>query len=251
MTRLILENISVEFPLYQQRAHSLKHALVRAAVGSSIGKAAGSNQLVVKALQTINLDLREGDRLALVGPNGSGKSTLLRVMAGIYHPTQGTLQCLGRRMPLFDIHSGFDDEATGFENIVLRGLMMGFTRAEMECRMEDIAAFSGLGDFLSLPVRTYSSGMMFRILFSISTSSSADIILMDEWIATGDKDFIASANKRLHDLVDESRILVFACHDFELLRKLCNRAILLERGTVKMAGSVDEVLESYVQAQTT
>jgi lipopolysaccharide transport system ATP-binding protein len=249
LTSLKLENIGVEFALYQPAGRSFKRALLRTVVGGSIGTAADSGQLVVRALREVDLDLSNGDKLALVGHNGAGKSTLLRVMAGIYHPTRGTVRSVGRRVPLFDIHSGFDDEATGYENILLRGLLLGFTRAEMEARVEEIAAFSGLGGFLDLPVRTYSNGMLLRLMFSISTSCQAEITLMDEWIATGDQDFIDKANHRLHDIVDRAHILVFASHNPELLRKVCNRAILLDSGKIAMSGSVDAVLDAYANRQ--
>lgn len=249
MTYLKLENISVEFALYQSSARSFKRALLRTAVGGGIGKAEDSGRLVVKALHGIDLDLREGDKLAIIGHNGAGKTTLLRVMAGIYFPTRGRVRSEGLRVPLFDIHSGFDDEATGYENIVLRGLLMGFKRVEIEKRVEEIANFSGLGDFLDLPVRTYSSGMLLRLLFSISTSSPADILLMDEWVATGDQAFIEKANQRLHEFVNRSHILVFASHNPELLRQVCNRAVLLEGGAIKLSGPVDEVLNAYSERQ--
>ena len=250
MTRLELENVSVEFDLYQLPALSLKRALMRTAVGGGLATAENSGRTVIRALREIDLDVRDGERLAIIGHNGAGKTTLLRVMAGIYAPTQGTVRHQGRCVPIFDLHSGFDDEATGYENIILRGLLMGFSRAEMEARTEEIAAFSGLGEFLNFPVRTYSSGMLLRLLFSISTSAPADILLMDEWIATGDQSFLSKANQRLHDLVQRSRILVFASHSPDLLRKVCNRALLLDKGTIRMAGSVDDVLEAYASERT-
>jgi len=245
VAHLRLQNISIEFPLYQSPARSLKRALLRATVGGYIGQASDSAPLVVKGLQNISLDLRAGDRLALVGHNGAGKTTLLRAMAGIYHPHVGTVLREGTTIPLFDIHVGFDDEATGYENILLRGLLLGYTRADIERRMNRIAEFSGLGDFLNLPVRTYSAGMMVRLLFSIATSGPADILLMDEWIAAGDQDFIDKANKRLHEYINEAQILVFASHSAELLRAICNRAVLLEAGRIIREGPVEEILGAY------
>lgn len=245
MAYLRLRNISVEFPLYQSPARSLKRALLRATVGGSIVRAGDSDRLVVKGLRNISLDLREGDRLALVGHNGAGKTTLLRTMAGIYHPHEGEVLRQGTPIPLFDIHAGFDDEATGYENILLRGLLLGYTRADIERRMSSIAEFSGLGDFLDLPVRTYSAGMMVRLLFSIATSGPADILLMDEWIAAGDQDFIDKANKRLQEYINEAQILVLASHNPELLRAICNRAVLLEAGSIIREGSVEEILGAY------
>lgn len=250
MTQLVLDNISVGFVLYQSHALSIKQTLLRTAIGGAIGGATHAGRVIVDALQAITIELREGDRLALLGHNGAGKSTLLRVMAGIHHPTRGAVRCVGRRVPLFDIHSGFDDEATGYENILLRGLLMGFSRAEMERKIDDIATFSGLGRFLDFPVRTYSSGMLLRLLFSISTSGDADILLMDEWIATGDREFLDRANRRLHELIDRSKILVFASHDTDLLRKICNRAVLLEGGQLVLDGALDTVIERHLKHQS-
>ena len=245
MAYVSLEDVSVQFPLYQAPARSFKRALLAATVGGSIGRTRRNDCLVVKGLADVSLHVREGDRLALVGHNGAGKTTLLRTMAGIYHPDRGKVMTDGTLVTLFDIHAGFDDEATGYENMLLRGLLLGFTRATIEQRMSRIAEFSGLGDFLNLPVRTYSAGMMVRLLFSIATSGPVDILLMDEWIAAGDQDFIEKANKRLHEYINEAKILVFASHNPELLRAICNRAVLLEAGRIVRDGSVDEILGAY------
>lgn len=251
MVELRLKDVDVEFSLYQAPARSLKHLLIKSATAGRIGSSEQDGRINVRALNGITLELHEGDRLALIGGNGAGKTTLLRVMAGLYHPTRGSLRHQGRRTTLFDIASGFDDEATGFENILLRGLLLGLSRAEAKARMDEIAAFSGLGDFMHLPVRTYSSGMLFRLLFSIATSIHSDIVLMDEWIATGDKEFIEKSNQRLLNLIDNAKILVFASHNGELLRKLCNRAVLLDNGRIKMIGHIDDVLEVYAENKHT
>ena len=200
---------------------------------------------VVQALRDINLDLRSGDRLGLVGHNGAGKTTLLRVLAGIYHPTTGTVRCEGLRMPLTDIQVGQDDEATGYEMILMRGLLMGLKRSEIEAKVEEIAEFSELGNFLELPIRTYSSGMALRLFFSIATSMTADIILMDEWIAAGDEAFIKKASARLQMLVDRAHIIVIASHGRATLQRICTRGLLLEAGRIKRSGTLDEVLDAY------
>jgi len=199
----------------------------------------------VQALRDINLDLRSGDRLGLVGHNGAGKTTLLRVLAGIYHPTAGAIRCEGLRMPLTDIQVGQDDEATGYEMILMRGLLMGLKRSEIEEKVEEIAEFSELGKFLELPIRTYSSGMALRLFFSIATSITADIILMDEWIAAGDEAFIKKASARLQMLVDRAHIIVIASHSRATLQRICTRGLLLEAGRIKRSGTLDEALEAY------
>jgi lipopolysaccharide transport system ATP-binding protein len=247
MAELILSDVGVEFVVYQGKARSLKQLAFQKTVGGLIGHKE-SGKTTVRALESINLAVRDGDRIALLGHNGAGKTTLLRVAGGIYHPTSGTIHRAGRCIPLFEIGIGFDDEATGYENIVLRGLVMGLTRREITRNTDWIAEFSGLGEFLDLPVRTYSTGMLLRLMFSIATSIETDVILMDEWIATGDKDFIGKANTRLHEMVEKTSIMLLATHNLDLVRQLCNRVLVLSGGNVIADGGVDEVLPVYASA---
>ena len=223
-----LSNLSLELALDQEAP------CYKPRVGGRISSGPSASVTVVQALRNINLDLRPGDRLGLVGHNGAGKTTLLRVLAGIYHPTIGTIRCEGHRMPLTDIQVGQDDEATGYEMILMRGLLMGLKRSEIEAKVEEIAEFSELGDFLDLPIRTYSSGMALRLFFSIATSITADIILMDEWIAAGDEAFIKKANARLQVLVDQAHIIVIASHSRATLQRICTHGLLLEAGRIKL-----------------
>lgn len=243
MPHLTLEGIGIDFQIYQTSSRLLRGALFRSAVGGLIGMSSETGRVVVRALSEINLSITSGERVALLGRNGAGKTTLLRCMAGIYRPTAGRLDASGRRVPLFDISLGFDDDATGYENILLRGLLMGLTRTEIDRRLDDIASFSGLGDFLDLPVRTYSSGMALRLLFSLATSVDAEILLLDEWIAAGDREFLARADQRLRDLIDRSHILVFASHNLPLVESLCTRAVVLESGRMTFDGPVKEAID--------
>ncbi len=246
MVRLTLDNVGLDYPIYHSSSRSIrKHLAISSRVGGRISGGSSSSATVVQALRNISLDLRPGDRLGLVGHNGAGKTTLLRVLAGIYYPTSGTIWCEGHRMPLTDIQVGQDDEATGYEMILLRGLLMGLERSEIDGKIEEIAEFSELGDFLDLPIRTYSSGMVLRLFFSIATSITADIILMDEWIAAGDEAFIKKANARLQALVDQAHIIVIASHSRATLQKICTRGLLLEAGCIKASGGLDEVLDAY------
>jgi lipopolysaccharide transport system ATP-binding protein len=245
MAHIKLDKIDVDFTIYQAAARSWRRTLFRAAVGGLINTSEESGRIVVRALQGIDLDLQNGCRLALLGHNGAGKTTLLRALAGIYHPTAGSISAEGRRVPLFDIGLGFDEEATGIENIMLRGLLMGLKRAEIEHKVKEIAEFSGLGEFIDLPVRTYSSGMTLRLMFAIATNIEAEILLMDEWIASGDQDFIEKANHRLNELIDRSHILVFASHNLELMQKLCNRGVVLDGGRLAFDGPIDDAIEHY------
>lgn len=240
-----LDHLSVEFPIYQHSARQLKKTLFRSAVGGFIRTSEERGHVVVRALQDINVEIGSGERVALLGHNGAGKTTLLRAIAGIYYPTSGTAAVSGRCIPLISIGLGLDEEASGYENILLRGLLMGLKRAEIERRVDDIAAFSELGDFLDLPIRTYSSGMILRLMFSIATCVDAEILLMDEWLATGDREFVAKANERLHNLIDRSHILVFASHNLELLQKLCNRGLVLAGGRIAFDGPIAEAVGRY------
>lgn len=242
---LRMSNVSVDFTLYQLAARSLKKSLIRGAVGGMIGRRADNGLAVVRSLDNIDLTLREGDRLALLGHNGAGKTTILRVMAGIYQPTGGTIESRGRAIPLFDIGLGIDDEATGLQNITLRGVMMGLSLKEIKEKTPEIVEFSGLGDYLHLPVRTYSSGMMLRLLFAIATSIRADILLLDEWLSAGDAEFERKADKRLESLIENASVLVFASHSMDRLRHMCNRAILLNAGKIVVSGPVDRVIDLY------
>jgi ABC-type polysaccharide/polyol phosphate transport system ATPase subunit len=245
VVRLTLENVGIDYPIYHSSSRSIrKHLGLSAFVGGRI-ESASSSVTVVQALRGISLDLRPGDRVGLVGPNGAGKTTLLRVLAGIYHPTVGRVTCIGHRMPLTDISVGHDDEATGYEMILMRGLMLGLKRAEIEAKVDEIAEFSELGDFLALPIRTYSSGMALRLFFSIATSIAADILLMDEWIAAGDETFMKKANARLQALVDRAQIIVMASHSRPTLQRICTRGVLLDGGRMKLEGSLDDVLRAY------
>ena len=199
--------------------------------GGKIGEDARHHSFV-KALDGLNFEFREGTRVGLVGHNGSGKTTLLRVLSGVYAPVSGELKMRGKVASLLDVSMGLDPDATGFENIYLRGIMDGLKPATIVSKTDDIADFTGLGDYLNLPVRTYSSGMMLRLAFAISTSIEADILIMDEWLSVGDAEFSAKAAARLDSLVSKASILVIATHDQTLVGNICNRRIHLEHGRI-------------------
>jgi lipopolysaccharide transport system ATP-binding protein len=230
MPRLCLDHATVHLPILGARAFSLKHTLLASATGGRIGREAGIT--VVEALNDICVDLRDGDRLGISGHNGAGKTTLLRVLSGAYPPTSGVRTCEGRVATLIDPTLGIEPEATGYENIMLRGLVMRIGRKRIRQLRDEIAAFSELGDFLSMPVRTYSSGMRMRLAFAITTSVPADILLMDEWLSVGDADFRPKAEARMRELVSKSGILVIATHSKELIARECTRAITLKQGSV-------------------
>ena len=243
MKLIELNDVHVEFPIYDARTRSLKHRVLGLGAGR-IG-ASARRHVVVQALRGISLTLASGDRLGLVGRNGAGKSTLLRVMSGIYEPVAGTVSVSGRIASLTNLTMGMDMEGTGYENIVIRGLMLGLTRRQALERVEDIESLTELGDYLNLPLRTYSAGMMLRLAFAISTSIEPEILIMDEMIGAGDKAFAEKSAARLDRLTAAARLLVVASHAPDTLRRLCNKAALLREGQLVALGPVEEVLQRY------
>lgn len=239
MARIVADNAVVEFPVYTGMHRSLKSAVLHASTGGRLARDA-ANRVAVRALDGVSFEIRAGDRVGLMGHNGAGKSTLLRMLSGIYEPVSGTLTVEGRVATLLELHLGIDPDATGYENIMLRGVMAGLKLREIRARIEDIAEFTELGDYLAMPVRTYSSGMLLRLAFAVSTSVEADILLMDEWLSVGDAEFAKKASVRLEQLVKRTPILVLASHSKALIEKTCNRVFQLEHGRVteQSAGAV-------------
>jgi len=228
-THIRAQDVSVEFPIYENSHRSLKNRMIDITTGGRIAKDM-SRHPVVTALDRINFDINHGEKVALVGHNGSGKTTLLRVLSGVYAPTHGKMSMSGRTASLLDVSMGLDPDATGFENIYLRGIMDGIEPTVIRGKIDEIADFTDLGDYLNLPVRTYSSGMMLRLAFAISTSVEADILIMDEWLSVGDAEFSLKAKQRLDEMVGQASILVIATHDPALVSRICTRAIKLEHG---------------------
>ena len=243
-SELSLDNVSVSFPIYHGGSRSLKKSLLFRGSGGQLASDA-SHRITVEALRNVSMEFRTGDRVALIGNNGAGKTTLLRVMAGIYEPVTGVVKSRGRISPMFDISLGIDGDISGYDNIRLRGLILGLSAREIEERMAEIAEFTELGDYLDIPVRTYSSGMMTRLTFAVATCFSPEILLMDEWIVAGDAGFLAKAQHRVEAFVEQAGILVLASHSTEICRRWCNKAVWLERGEVKMAADISAVLDSY------
>lgn len=229
MSRIRARDLVVEFPIYGGRGRSLKSVFIRAATGGTLARDAGE-RVVVRALNGLNFDFREGDRVGIVGHNGSGKTTLLRVMAGAYEPVRGSIEVEGRVASMLSITLGMDFEATGYENIFLRGVIMGLKPQQVEAVVDEVCDFAELGDYIHVPMRTYSSGMAMRLAFAISTSVAADIILMDEWLSVGDPEFAAKAEGRLNRLVDRAKILVLASHNAKFIRENCNKVMRLDHG---------------------
>jgi ABC-2 type transport system ATP-binding protein/lipopolysaccharide transport system ATP-binding protein len=241
---LRLRDVSVEFPIYQGSSRSLKKALLASSTRGNLGRDA-ADRINVRALSSVSLEIAEGDRLALLGLNGAGKTTLLKVLAGVYEPTRGKFLSSGRVSSLLDIQVGLNGDATGRENIILRGMYMGIHPRDMRAQTAAVAEFTELGDYLDMPVRTYSAGMMIRLAFAISTCVPPDILLMDEWISAGDAHFLAKAQHRVAEFVRASSILVLASHSLELVERWCNRGILLHQGRVLAIGPVAEIVAAF------
>ncbi len=244
MALITVEKVSVDFPIYGGSSRSLKKTLISMGTGGRIARDAG-DRLCVQALRDVSLELEEGDRVGLVGPNGAGKTTLLRVLAGVYEPTRGIVRRNGYVSPLFSATLGMDMEATGYENIVLRGLFLGLSPRQIRGMMDEIVEFTELGDYLALPMHTYSSGMRLRLAFAVSTCFDPDILLIDEGIGAGDAQFLEKAKRRMERFVGRSSILVIASHSENLVKRLCTKAAFLDRGELKEFGSVCQVLSAF------
>jgi ABC-2 type transport system ATP-binding protein len=212
-------------------------------IGGRFARAGG--HISVHALRNVSFEAHDGDRIALVGTNGSGKSTLLRVLSDVYAPTDGTVRVIGKVSPMFDATLGMTTDATGYENIKISGRLWGLTPEQIEASMDDIISFTELGDYLGVPIRTYSTGMMLRLAFAIATVRDPEILLLDEIIGVGDAAFFDKAFNRLQGVIARSRILFVASHADGILRQLCNKAIWLHQGSLMEYGPIDDVLKAY------
>jgi ABC-type polysaccharide/polyol phosphate transport system ATPase subunit len=261
MLSISAESLHVEFPIYDTYGRSLRHTLGLGRIAQGINRLATrklnvggeidrgqTGRVVVKALDGVSFDVRQGDRIGLLGHNGSGKTTLLRTLAGIYEPVSGVIRTSGRVVPLFDLQLGMDQDATGVENIWLRGKLLDLTTQQIKDAFDDVAEFTELGDYLYMPIRTYSQGMMLRLAFAISTAITPEILILDEMIGAGDAAFLARANLRLKTFIEKAGILVIASHSTAMLRQWCNVGMLLERGKLIAHGPLEDVLTRYESA---
>ena len=243
MAHILFDHVTIDFPIYNARNRSLKNKVMQVATGGIVNF--GAEGTVIRALSDVSFEISEGERVGLVGHNGAGKSTLLRVLTNVYAPVSGRVQILGDIGSLVDISLGIDGEATGRENIFIRAALLGLRRDQIEDKFEEIVEFSELGDFIDMPVRTYSSGIHLRLAFAVATVIRPEILLMDEWLSVGDAAFNKKAEKRLNDLLQSSRILVLASHSRDLIEKTCTRALWFEHGKLKMDSGPKEVCRAY------
>jgi len=235
-----LEDVSLVFRVRHHKRISLKEYLL-----NGLFRRSRQASFEVHALEGINLRVGEGERVGIIGHNGAGKSTLLKLLAGIYPPTSGLRAVHGRMSSLFDIALGFEPDATGWENIASRGFLQGETPASIQERTPAIAEFSELGEFLDMPVRYYSSGMLVRLAFSIATAIEPEILIVDEVLAAGDLNFQAKARDRMRNLISSARAVIIVSHDLASLSLLCDRIIWLDRGRIHMEGLPADVISSY------
>ncbi len=240
-----LEGVSLEYPVYNSSALSLKKKFLIGFSGGILKSDPNDKIILVNALNNINLEINNGDRIGLIGHNGCGKTSLLRLMSSIYFPTTGSVSISGETTSLIDINLGIDPEASGLKNLYMRAAILGIEKSNIDSVVEETIDFSGLGEFINLPFRTYSSGMQVRLAFSIATAITPEILIMDEWLSAGDKDFSEKSHKRLLKLVDNTNILILASHSKELISNVCNRVIWLDKGSVKMDGKTEDVIDKY------
>ncbi|MBV9750703.1 MAG: ABC transporter ATP-binding protein [Acetobacteraceae bacterium] len=244
MTRVIADGVHVDFPIYHGNSRSLKRTVFAAASGRL--QADARQRIVVHALRDVSLSLGSGDRLGLIGANGAGKTTLLRTLAGIYEPVQGRVEVEGRIGALLDPNLGMNPELTGRENIALRGLYNGLARPAIARLEEDVHDFAELGEFLDLPMRFYSSGMIVRLGFALATAIRPEVLLMDEWFLAGDAAFMDKATARLEAMVREAEILVLSTHSLAVVTQWCTRVVRMDQGRVIDDGLPQEVVDRYL-----
>lgn len=239
-----LKNCSLDFPIYEESDFSFRNKI--SGFGRvSINKESSSKKRLVRGLNDLNLDITKGDKIAIIGPNGSGKTTLLKLLAGIYTPTSGEIEINGKINSMIDLGFGFIDDATGYENIMLSRVIRGESIQNKKAIMKAAEEFSGLGEYLDLPMRTYSSGMKSRLALSSALYSVPDILLIDEFFSTGDLEFSKKSRSRIKEIMDNSSIMMFASHDLSLIRELCTKAIYMKNGNISYYGNVDEARLRY------
>jgi ABC-type polysaccharide/polyol phosphate transport system ATPase subunit len=235
-----LYSVTVDLPIYATSARSLRKTVLNASVGGRLMRDRHEH-VVVRALDSVDLQLFEGDRLGLIGHNGSGKTTLLRTIGGIYAPSSGTALVAGEVSAMLDVGTGIDLEATGEENVRLLARYRGFTRQQALEILPEVAEFTGLGPYMQMPLKSYSQGMLSRLVFAVATSFQPDVLLMDEWITTGDELFVRKAEERLASFVSSARVTVLASHNHDIIRRFCNKVARMEAGKIVAYGTYDEV----------
>ncbi len=238
---MILSNVNLHYSSVAYKERSLKTLL------TNLFKKKKSYTEIkdIHALKNINLQIKSGERIGLLGHNGAGKSTFLKTVAGLYPISSGELKVTGQVRSLFDLSLGFEPDATGRENILYRGLLLGLSPKFMKLKEEEIVSFSDLGEFIDYPIKTYSAGMQVRLAFAISTAVGGDILLLDEVIGAGDANFMIKAKERISNLIEQSEIMILASHDFSSLKSLCERGLVFHKGEIIFDGTVDSAIIEF------
>ncbi|NWA86241.1 MULTISPECIES: ABC transporter ATP-binding protein [unclassified Pseudomonas] len=239
--RILLQGVNLHYASVAYKERSLK-SLMAGAFGNNHAR---SNVADIHALKNISVEINSGERVGLLGHNGAGKSTFLKTVAGLYPVSSGLLKVEGQVRSLFDLSLGFEPDATGRENVLYRGLLLGLSPKFMREKADEIVEFAGLGEFIDYPIKTYSAGMQVRLAFAISTTVGGDILLLDEVIGAGDANFMAKARERITGLIEQAEILVLATHDFSALRSICNRGLVFHHGELVFDGGCDEAVAEY------
>ena len=238
--QLELSNVNLDYPIYDASALSLRTVAFQYAVGGALFKA--NNVPVVRALSNVSLKVTDGDRLALVGHNGSGKTTLLKVMAGIFEPSSGVVRATAPITSTISMGAGMDSDSTGVQNVYKLAILRGVTKKEVTAKLDDIIEFSGLAQFAKLPMRTYSAGMVARLIFAVTTAFDPQILVLDEWLGAGDADFMVQAEARMRTFVDKASLMVMATHNLGLVEHVCNKVCQLEGGKIVFLGTTADWL---------
>ncbi|BBF81379.1 ABC transporter ATP-binding protein [Asticcacaulis excentricus] len=238
MSLVNLAGVELTYPIYSVRAQSLRNAIANLAVGGKLLKD-GHDVVNVRALSHITFSLEDGDRLGIIGHNGAGKTTLLKVLAGVYEPDHGLVDVKGKVSSMIDVNLGLDAELTGRENVINMGRIRGFSTRQLLQKLPEIVEFTELGAFIDLPLKTYSAGMMTRLIFGVATSLDPEILLMDEWIGAGDKGFFDKATQRLNDIVTRAKVIILASHNWALISGLCNKLLVLDGGAQVYFGPLE------------
>jgi ABC-type polysaccharide/polyol phosphate transport system ATPase subunit len=240
MVQIDLDHVSLTFRVRKHGRTSVKDLLVR-----EIFRGPSSPIIKVRALRDVCLRIEQGERVGIIGANGAGKTSLLKLLAGVYPPTRGTRNVSGRISSLFDLALGFEYDASGWDNIYYRGYLQGETPRSVRSKIQQIAEYSELGDFLNMPVRYYSAGMVVRLAFSIATAVEPEILLVDEVLSVGDMAFQHKARQRMCDMMGQARLIVMVSHEMKSLARLCERGVWLDHGQVVQSGPIDDVIAAY------
>lgn len=236
-----VENVSMRFRMDKNKTTSLKEWVVMHLLGKQ-------QYEEFQALSNVSFDVKRGEIIGIIGRNGAGKSTILKVISGIYKPTTGSVVTAGRVAPMLELGSGFDPELSGYDNIFLNGAILGFSQEFLEAKRDEIVAFSELGEFIDMPIKTYSSGMLARLAFAVATMIEPEILIVDEILSVGDAAFQKKSRARMMEMMSGGTTVLFVSHSLDQIRDMCDRVIWLERGSIKMMGATEVVCSAYASS---